>query len=66
MADARRDGYNLPITIERFVCTAATPWSEDKGHFAQHPDAVCVYDADEWERYECPHCKTRFVVEVPQ
>ena len=58
-----------PTSETPFVCTAANPWTKEKGTPAQHPAAVCVYDGgmeQEYERYECPHCKTRFKVELAQ
>ena len=57
------------ILEDRFVCTAANPWSKEKSERAQHPDAVCTYDGgweQEYERYKCPHCGTSFKVELAQ
>ena len=54
---------------KRHVCTADDPWSKEKSVRAEHPDAVCVWDGgleQEYERYECPHCKQRFTVEIAQ
>lgn len=56
---------------ERFICTAAEPWTPDKGR-AQHPDAVEEGEQkDGWpsgdvQGYRCPHCKLYFEVELPQ
>lgn len=34
----------------------------------RHTNARCVYDSDdgEFERWECPDCKERWGVEIPQ
>ncbi len=54
---------------DKFVCTAQRPWKKGDPTPAIHPDAVCTFDggfAQEYERYECPHCKERFTIEIPQ
>lgn len=40
----------------RYLCTADAPWSEDKGRFAQHPDATETHSGWESTSYKCPHC----------
>lgn len=57
---------------ERHTCTASEPWDKEKhGPRAIHPDADLIAERDfgggEYcEHYECPHCKHRFYVELPQ
>lgn len=56
----------------RVICTKDSPWTPDKGTRAQHPDAAEVgeqrngWPGGDTQDYECPHCKTRFTVELPQ
>jgi hypothetical protein len=56
---------------DRFVCTADTPWTKDKGR-SVHPDAKSVGDQENgWpsgdtQDYECPNCGLRFTVELAQ
>ena len=57
--------------MDRFVCTAANPWTEENGARAIHPDAKYLEDRDfglgvYCEKYECPHCGKVFYVELPQ
>ncbi len=58
----------MPSENGRHVCTAADPWTKDKGERATHPDAKDVGECLQGccDRYECPHCKTAFTREVPQ
>ena len=37
-------------------------------HECKHPNAKCVYDSDdgEYEKWECPDCRKRWGVEIPQ
>lgn len=56
---------------KRQICTADNPWQNNKEGKAIHPDAVSIsedygwYSTDgDYERYECPHCKLQFVVEL--
>lgn len=56
---------------EPYVCTAAEPWTPEKGKRAIHPDAKDVgetdYGAGEYcVAYKCPNCGKRFEVELPQ
>lgn len=58
---------------EYHTCTTDNPWKEEMGP-CEHPDAVeidedygkggGVADGD-YVRYECPHCKLKFWVELP-
>lgn len=55
----------------RGICTKDAPMPKgDMGRWL-HPDAVCVYEeyngthSGNFERYECPHCGVRFMVELP-
>lgn len=51
------------------ICTSGDPWTPAHGTPAQHPSAVCIYDGgleQAYERFECPHCRVRFTVEIPQ
>lgn len=63
--------YGIIPARDRYVCKKEAPWSEDKG-MAVHPDAKHLYDeygslaqGGSYERYECPHCKLRFWVTLP-
>lgn len=56
---------------ERYVCSAQTPWTPEKGR-AYHPDASEVgehYDTssnhDDYVIYLCPHCGKRFWETLP-
>lgn len=59
---------------ERTICTKENPYKEgDKGRW-EHPDAVEIAEdygrgggvADgDFIQYECPHCKKKFWVELP-
>ena len=46
-------------------CTAADPWTPQKGPRAFHPDAKVIGETDEYERLECPNCKHTFRVTLP-
>lgn len=55
----------------RHICTAADPWTPDKGRYAGHPDAREVWSEDGYPggdvaTFECPNCNHRFKVEMPQ
>ena len=51
---------------ERFICTAADPWTPEKGKLAAHPDAKDDgRDHETFDRYTCPHCGLTFDVELP-
>ncbi len=51
----------------KFVCTADTPWSPEKGKYAVHPDAeITESTCDCCEAYRCPHCGEEFNVELPE
>lgn len=60
--------------MERQICTAENPYAIEKGGKWQHPDAIeidedygkggGVADGD-FVQYECPHCKKKFWVELP-
>ena len=64
---------------KKVICTAKDPYDEsrivhEKGVTVsvEHPDAVGVgeqedgYPGGDIVKYACPHCKTRFSVELPQ
>lgn len=59
--------------FKRHVCTADDPWSEDKGRYAEHPDAKVIREdyattsgADpSYETAKCPHCDKVFTYEIP-
>lgn len=58
------------MSSDRFICTAETPWTPDKGR-AIHPSAKYIQDVDygsgvNFAQYECPHCKLKFEVELAQ
>ena len=56
----------------RYHCTAERPWTPDKGPWVVHRDAYAVgeqrngWPAGDVQSYQCPHCGTRFTVELPQ
>lgn len=54
------------MSEERYVCTAAAPWSKEKGKWAQHPDAKsdgeCANGCCDY--WKCPNCGLRFKTEV--
>lgn len=56
---------------ERHCCTAEAPWHKGLGP-AIHPDAKEVgeqedgYPGGDIVTMECPHCRLRFKVELPQ
>ncbi len=57
----------------RHECTSHDPWDENRhGSWARHPDAVTLYTDEgglsaggDYDRMECPHCKHRFWVNLP-
>lgn len=58
--------------IHNFICTARDPWKPGDSR-GVHPDAQEVRGSQQngWPggdivAYECPHCKQRFDVELPQ
>jgi hypothetical protein len=56
---------------DRHICTAADPWTPEKGTRAEHPDAKEVSDRDYGGgeycvTYKCPHCGKVFEVEIAQ
>ena len=62
------------ISTERNICTLESPYSKDKGGRWQHPDAIEISEdygkgggvADgDYIQYECPNCKLKFWVELP-
>lgn len=60
--------------MERQICTYENPYTPEKGGIWGHPDAVeidedygkggGVADGD-YVQYECPNCKKKFWVELP-
>lgn len=57
-------------TTERQTCTAEAPMPANYTGKWMHPDAVMIAEDygsayGTYERYECPHCKHRFWVELP-
>jgi hypothetical protein len=52
--------------LDRYRCTAAAPWTPDKGQFAEHED-VEVRDkaCGCCERHTCRVCGQTWTVEVP-
>ncbi len=57
---------------DRYICTKDVPWSQDKSKRAIHPDARLMFSeygslaqGGSYERYYCPHCKTKFWVTLP-
>lgn len=55
------------MTEDRHTCTKENPWTKDKLEGGIHPDAIYLYDSlcDEYEVYECPHCKLKFKKLLP-
>lgn len=58
-----------PPRARTHVCTAADPWAEEKGRYAQHPDSVHLrdeeHDGGDCDVRRCPHCHLTFHVELP-
>lgn len=62
------------MNSDRNICTSDSPWSSDKTGRWQHPEAIeidedygkggGVADGD-YVQYECPNCKKKFWVELP-
>ncbi len=55
---------------DRQTCTSLNPMPPDEKGRWQHPDAVQIDDDygsayGTYERYECPNCRKRFWVELP-
>lgn len=57
---------------DRHICTEDDPWTPQMSERAIHPDAKLLYSEDgslasggSYDRYECPHCKLRFWVTIP-
>lgn len=53
----------------RWICKKDHPWSEAKGLFAVHPDAVTFGDGCAegcCDDFRCPHCGHEWRVEYPQ
>lgn len=53
------------------TCTKENPWSGVRNGRVMHPDAVSIdqedgYPCGDYEVFECPHCKLKFKVELPQ
>mgnify|MGYP006957767052 CR=1 FL=1 len=46
---------------ERHICTEENPWKEGRG---LHPDAIKIESGDEWDEYQCPHCKLIFKITI--
>jgi len=70
--------FNHPIDEKsgRYLCTATSPMPNERPYKSRwiHPDAICVDEdygkgggvADgDYEKYECPNCKHRYWVELP-
>lgn len=52
--------------ITRYRCTAAAPWTPDKGCFAEHEDVETTDKACGCcERHTCRVCGHTWTVEVP-
>ncbi len=56
----------------KFTCTAETPWHEGLPTPVEHPQAEETGEQEDgWPggdivTYECPVCKTRWKMELPQ
>lgn len=50
---------------ERYTCTAAAPWSPERGERATHPDAADDGECSDGccDYYRCSHCGLRFRVQ---
>jgi len=72
------EAFSHPIDSEtgRYLCTKEHPMPSNKPPKSRwtHPDSTCTGDdygkgggvADgDYERYECPHCKHKWFVELP-
>lgn len=52
---------------DRHICTRDDPWTKDKAHRAEHPDAVVTGTCRDGccSHFKCPHCGTYFTIEYP-
>lgn len=63
----RRKRELAPVAGSRSVCTAANPMPLNAPGLWVHPDAKDDGRNDPYyDHYICPHCKTRFHVEVAE
>lgn len=52
--------------MDRYRCTAAAPWTPDKGSFVEHEDVDTTDKACGCcERKKCRNCGQTWTVEVP-
>ena len=59
-----RSKHQMKNELSRFICTVNSPWIEERGSRAVHPDAKVVDSDKYFDWYSCPNCNIEFPVRI--